>query len=359
MAAAKKKAPGKALAKWDEQLAALAERAAKQEAHVGGGGTFIKTRGGVLVYDGAEVPGNKMNVVIIDSVLENAFYDGKFDPDSPAPPVCYAFGAEARDMAPHAESTEPQSASCAECPHNKWASADQGRGKACKNIHRLALIPEDALESADAIEDAELAFIKVPVTSGKAYAGYVRQLKDNFMRPPLAFVTELSLVRDAETQFKMQFKLVEQIEDGDLIGALLAKAEKAAGELEQPYTPADEEDTKPVRRGANGRRAVVPSRAPAPSRGRRAAPEPEAEEEEAPAPRRGRRAAPEPEPEAPRSRGRQAAPPPAPARRAAPPARVAAPAKGAGRGKPAAPPAAPARGARVAQPPAGRGRKYG
>ena len=166
---------GKALVPYDAELAKFAKAADATEAHVGGGGQFIKTRGGVLEFQGAEVPGNAMNVVVTDHVLENNFYGDKYDPDNPQPPICYAFGRTDKEMVPHEEAADPQADSCAECPWNKFGSADKGRGKACKNQRRLALIPEDGLGD---LENAETAYLKIPVTSGKAWAGYVRSLDE-------------------------------------------------------------------------------------------------------------------------------------------------------------------------------------
>ena len=243
------KKTGTAVAKWDEELAALAQKAKELEDSVGGG-NFISTKGGRLTYQGAEIPGNSMNVIIVDHILENHIYEGRFDPDTPQSPICFAFGEDEDDMEPHEKSESPQHESCKGCPFNEWGSADQGRGKACKNIRRLAVIPEDGLED---IESAELAMIKVPVTSVKGWAGYVRQIADTLGRPPLGVVTEVSLVPDSKTQFKMNFKLVEKIDDGEVIQALLAKRKQAETDLRTPYAPTPEEEAPPARgRGKAG-----------------------------------------------------------------------------------------------------------
>ena len=74
-----KKAQGTtAITKWDEQLAKMAQDAAKVVEGLAGGGSFIKTRGG-LFYKDMPIPDNKMRVVVVDHVLINAFYEGKFD----------------------------------------------------------------------------------------------------------------------------------------------------------------------------------------------------------------------------------------------------------------------------------------
>lgn len=283
---AAKKAPGKALIPFEERLRQQAQVATAIEENVGSGGQMIGTRGGRLSFGGAEVPGNKMNVVIIDHVLENHLYEGRFDPETPQSPICFAFGRSENDMAPHENSAEPQHDACKGCPMNEWGSADTGSGKACKNVRRLALITEDQL---DDVGSAQVAYLKVPVTSVKGWAGYVRQLSNTLERPPMGVVTEISLVPDPKSQFKMQFKLVEPIEDGDVLEALFEKQDVVSTEITFPYAPPGDEDEKPQR--GRGRSAAKPA-----ARGRGRA-EPEREERPArrgaaPAPTRGKASAP-------------------------------------------------------------------
>lgn len=250
-----KKTTGKALIPFEERLRQQAQVATAIEENVGSGGQMIGTRGGRLSFGGAEVPGNKMNVIIIDHVLENHLYEGRFDPDTPQSPICFAFGRSEPEMSPHENSAEPQHDMCKGCPMNEWGSADTGSGKACKNVRRLALITEDQL---DDVESAQVAYLKVPVTSVKGWAGYVRQLANTLERPPLGVITEISLVPDPKSQFKMQFKLVEAIDDGDVLEALFNKQETVATEIEFPYAPPGEEDEKPARGKGRGRGHAKP-----------------------------------------------------------------------------------------------------
>jgi hypothetical protein len=239
----------KALTKWDEELAKRANIQAEVEANVGAGGQFLSTRGGILMYKNNPVPDNKMNVVILNHVMENALYEGRFDADNPASPVCFAFGDNDKTIAPHEKAEDRKADICKDCEFNEWGSADTGDGKACKNIRRLSIMTEDGLED---VEAAETAMIKVPVTSVKAWAGYVKQLKETLKRPTCAVITEISLVKDAKTQFKMQFKLVSKI-DGDVIGDLLAKADEALKELTQPYTKREEGESEAPRGKTRGK----------------------------------------------------------------------------------------------------------
>lgn len=248
---AAKKKPGKAMVNWSDELAKRASLAAAIEENVGSGGSFISLKGGRISYMGAEVPGNSINVVVLDHILEYSYYEGRYDPDNPAPPSAYALGRDENTIRWH-ENSIPEYAGelCKDSDINQWGSADQGRGKAAKNQRRLALLTEDQIEDADTISDAQPAFLKIPVTSVKGWAGYVRQLEKTLQRPPLGVVTEISVVPDAKTQFKLQFKLVEAIEDGDIIEALLAKAD--ATETDFPYPPPSDEEEEAPQRGRGG-----------------------------------------------------------------------------------------------------------
>jgi len=256
------KQPGKkttAMTKWDAKLAEMAAKAAANE--VTSGGNVIGTQGGRLRYKGADIPENKMRVVIIDKIFANLYYEGVFDPSSPASPACYAYGREEEGMAPHDDSPNKQGEDCASCSQNEWGSADRGKGKACKNTRRLAVLAESDL--GEDILQAEEAYVHVPVTSVKAWAGYVRQLESTLHRPPLAVVTEIALVPDDDVQFRMTFKTVEQIDDGDVLEALTQKAEAVSKVIEFPYV-----QITPAEKPARGNRRS----APPPARGRQAAP---------------------------------------------------------------------------------------
>lgn len=274
---AAKKTTGKAMVNWSEELARRAQMAAAIEENVGGGGSFISLKGGRLTFQGAEIPGNKMNVVVVDHILEYVYYGDRYDPDSPQTPLAFAFGRDENTIRWHENSIEEIDGEpiagelCKDSSINQWGSADTGRGKACKNQRRLALLTEDQIEDVEAIEGATPAYIKVPVTSVKGWAGYVRQLANTLQRPPFGVITEISVVPDPKTQFKLQFKLVEAIEDAEIIEALIAKQEVVSKEIDFPYAPAGEDDEQQaerprgrqqpdrVKRGG-AKRPVVPAR---------------------------------------------------------------------------------------------------
>ena len=228
------KSGGNAMVKWDEALAARAQVAKKAEEAVSTG-SFISLKSGIMSYGGNPIPGNSLDAVVVDSILENAYFPGEYDPSTPQSPICYAFGRDEESMAPHEKAPNKQSESCSTCKHNEWKSGKGGKGKSCKNVRRLGLITADGLDKgAEGVADATVAYMKVPVTSVKGWAGYVNKLAAS-NKPPLAFVTSISCAPDPKSQFKVSFNAESAIEDGDLIGALLDKATEVEGLIDFPY----------------------------------------------------------------------------------------------------------------------------
>lgn len=237
--------PATAMVKWDEELANYATQAAETTAT--STGSFIGTASGQFKVGGNPVPGNALDVVVLDHIFENAYYVGAYNPNDIQPPVCFAYGRgkdAQKTMRPDDASTEKQSETCVTCRWNQFGSAITGKGKACGNKRRLALITEDALESAERVEAAEVRYLKVSVTSAKVWDGYVQHNAEVLHKPPFALVTHIGMVPDAKTQFRMEFRLKQPIEDTDLFTALVAKHVRAAEEITFPYQPAQEQPTQ-------------------------------------------------------------------------------------------------------------------
>jgi hypothetical protein len=264
------------LALWDQQLAERAAKATAVVAGVGGGGNFLSIRSGILSYQKVQIPNNTMNVIVLAQILENLHYAEAFDPDSPAGPDCYAYGDDRKSMVPHDSVESPYNPTCVGCPMKEWGSADKGRGKACGDVERLALVTEGDLEQ---LATAEIAYLKVPYFSTLEWAAYVRQLAEVYHKSFEAFVTKISVVPDAKSQFRVKFELASPIEfDQESYADLDAKRQEAEREIAFAYPKFDQEEEKPAPRG-NGRavpktvsqRKPVPIRAapPAPKAGAR------------------------------------------------------------------------------------------
>jgi len=255
-AAKKKESTSKAVVAWDEELAKYAEAASEQEANTGGGSMF-SVKSGVLSFQDAPLPNNEMAVIILDTIFENTFYEGDYDPDNPSGPLCFALDRNEGDMKPHvivSDAGFAQNETCEGCENNEFGSADKGKGKACKNTRRLALIPAGNFDSdgmlelfdADHFSKTEIGFMKLPVTSVKGYAGFVKQVAGTLKRPPFGIVTRIYVEPDAKTQFKVHFEVIDKVPN-ELLEAIMSRRDEAMATIDFPYSVYEEPAPKPAR----------------------------------------------------------------------------------------------------------------
>lgn len=218
-------------ASWEDELAQFATEAAETEAI---GGTFVSLQSGRLSISKNPVAGNKLDCIIIASCFENAIYPpGKFNPEKPVPPMCYAFGEDEDTMAPHKDVKKPLATSCAVCPNNVWN--DDGSGKNCKNVRRLALLPADCINDPSKIAATEQLYMKLPVTSVKAWGKYVHGVAACYKRPPFAVVTTIGTEPDAKTQFKVTLTCKEVVPVGAATTALIEAHKASLKTIGFPY----------------------------------------------------------------------------------------------------------------------------
>jgi len=249
------------VATWDAELAKQAEIAAGLEASTGGG-QFFSTRGGQLSWQDSPLPNNEMIVIVLDTIFENVFYEGRYDPDTPQGPTCFAFAREEDELAPHIivkDAGQAQSLDgCKNCEHNEWGSADTGKGKACRNTRRVAMIPAgqisrsgevEVFEDEDHYASTTVGFMKLPVTSVKGYANYVKQVAGALKRPPFGIITRVAVVPDAKTQFKVIFEPIEKVSD-DLMSAIMERREEVMATIDFPYQL--DSDDEPAQKKVRG-----------------------------------------------------------------------------------------------------------
>jgi len=245
----------KDVANYDEMLAKLAKKATAVERPTT---SSINCKSGVLTYNKEPVPDNKLDCIIIASTHSNLYYDQKWDADNPVNPVCYAYSEDGENMKPHPKADKPQAESCDKCPMNQWNSDPEGgRGKACKNARRLALIP--AGTTVADLPTAEIATLQLPVTSVQNWSMYVNKLSTLYNRPPLGVITTISSKPDVKTQFKLTFNTEpNKMVGNDLIAGVFKKAEEAMTLIERVYEPnpepSEEDKEKAAKRQARGKK---------------------------------------------------------------------------------------------------------
>lgn len=250
---AKAKKPGTSLVKWEEELAGFATETAKGIKV--SDGKFISFQGGRMSFGGADIPDDEINCVIVGWTHHNMLYDPdvRYDPKNPQSPICYSFGQDEGEMQPHEDAPVKKCGSCAECPLNQFESAESGRGKACKNTFRVALIAESDL---DDIENAEVVYASIPPKSLKNFANYLAKDLKNLKRPHWFVKTLMTRVPDDESQFRVTFKHVENIEDGELYEPLKELWKTTMEGLDFPYQVREALEPK---KGAKGKGAKAPA----------------------------------------------------------------------------------------------------
>ena len=192
-------------------------------------GSYISFKNARLKVDGQEVPNNQADVRVLAVIGERAWYDGEYDADKTQVPACYALD----DSAPHSEAADPQAATCAECPKNKWGSAPKGRGKACREGARMIVVP-----AGTPLDIAPMSTAKIPVTSLAA----IQTFTSRCIQAGKLFgecVATLSVTEDKKSFFKVHLNIKEVTNNMDL--ALLMKKQAEATELAlTPYPSLDD-----------------------------------------------------------------------------------------------------------------------
>lgn len=137
---------------------------------------------------------------------------------------------------------------------NKWGSGERNNSKACRNTRRLAIMPItspdksgriEIPEDPDIYEVANIGVLKLPVTSVRSYAQYVRGVASVIQRPPYAVVTKIYLKNHPRYQYEVKFEAVGPLPD-TLMEVVTRRREEARSLVEEPYNMdlgAPDEDT--------------------------------------------------------------------------------------------------------------------
>jgi hypothetical protein len=213
---------------WDEELEPFAQQA--KAVVQGTGGKYLSLRNGTISYNSQQI-GDTVDFIVLASVRENAFYNGKFDADNPRAPACYAINADVNDLAPMEGCDEPQSDTCKGCRWDAWGSADQGKGKACKNTARIAILPWTGEETEDEIAKKEIIYIRTSVTSTRKWLDYYNNnIVADYRNTIGTLVTRMSIEADKKTQFTLDFETVDGI-DRDLAIAVRGRLKQANADI--------------------------------------------------------------------------------------------------------------------------------
>lgn len=208
---------------YEEQLAKEAAEIAKRIAAPSGDRIRFNGSVGFITPDGNE--GEALDVVIIDFLSSNLFYDGPFDRENPQPPACFAIGDEPSHLVPSPNSPNKQSDTCASCSMNQFGSA--GNGKACKNTRLLAVVPAAALDDPDT--ETPVWILSVPPASLRHYDAYVKSLAAKHKTVPTGVIT--NIVPDKTVSYAApRFNVVRPLA-GKELGVFMTRREEARSRL--------------------------------------------------------------------------------------------------------------------------------
>ncbi len=253
-------------AEWE---AALVDHAKDATAYGGGGIDYISTKGGKFTFNG-QLLKQPLEVVILDVVRENTFFEGSFDPDEPKPPTCFALARDEDALAPPADLASKQAERCGSCWANEFGTADRGKGKACKNTLRAAVLPANDLNPA-VLAEVEPALLRISPTSLKHFSKYAKQVAGATGRALFGVVTALELIDDAKDFFHFEFKATQRLSHQQ--GAIVLKKRDAIEPdmLRPPQTrSADEKPERPEKPSrSTARERAKYDAAPAKPKGKR------------------------------------------------------------------------------------------
>jgi len=226
---------------WTSMLKESAAKQAKASESLAVSSVMVSFKGAILSIGGIQRRNNTARVVVLCIMNERAFYSGKYNPDEPRTPVCYAYGEVDGGLPeePHEASTDKQSDACKGCPNAEWGTADVGRGQACRQSVKLALValPEGKPSAID-IDRLDINFARIPPTSLKAVKVYLDWLGANGMAT-FSTITKLEVVPSSKSIFTVHLTPEEEL-PGAWHGAIAAKVKAAQTAIDQPYPEFEE-----------------------------------------------------------------------------------------------------------------------
>lgn len=183
--------------------------------------------------------------IIVDFISFNAYYEGAYNQDNVVPPNCFAIGIARNDeLAPSESSPEPQDEgkNCKGCWANAFKSAENGKGKACKQSVRLALL----------CEDGELHRLNISSTGLRAFGDYVRDVANQLRTPPYGVMTTFSF-DDAFDFPSVRCSDPLQLDDEQLAYAWSKREDAAAMLAQEPDVSEFEDKVVAARNKPKGR----------------------------------------------------------------------------------------------------------
>lgn len=217
-----------------------------------GSGKTLSIRGKKFRFDGRDL-GSEIDVIMLDYIFIKQYYEQEYDPDNLTPPDCFAIADEETELKPLEDSPEIQgdeeTGMCDGCWANEFESAARGKGKACQDKRRIALISADHFDEpnfVDTVTAESVGFLTMGGTSLVNWKAHTKRLGKTLKVAPFQVITTLSFDDSVDFE-KLEFHVKEQIEDPDILTALVNTVEETAEDLRNTpdFSGAEEAEEKP------------------------------------------------------------------------------------------------------------------
>jgi hypothetical protein len=184
-----------------EKLYAEEAKAAAEAAPVSGGVPMVSLKGEQFQIGETFLP-DPLEAIVVAEVMQNIYYDSPYNADNPTSPGCFAMalavkGAEGQ-MTSHETSPNRQGGvdfKCQGCEMNQFGSAEIGKGKACSNYRKLALVMTSDPGFKDPDTPLTWATMSLPPTSLGDWGKFVMGLDRVEHRPPHGVVIKFTFDR--------------------------------------------------------------------------------------------------------------------------------------------------------------------
>ena len=178
-------------------------------------GQKIKITAGRWALPNGKTSIEPLRVIILGWRWINRYYPGAFDASDIQSPACWAVGEIPDNLAPNGGEDE-QHTDCASCPQNKFGSS--GKGKACRNGARVALIAADL--------KSDIVYFDIAPTTIKSFSETVSKLASTGTHP-LQAVVEVDI--DTKVSYAKANFSIQGLHEQDLAQVYALK--KEAGEV--------------------------------------------------------------------------------------------------------------------------------
>lgn len=153
-----------------------------------------------------------MQVIVVDYRNFNRYFTAAYNPNALQGAKCFAVSKDVNAMEPDESVSHPEAENCAVCKQNQWGSAlNGGKGKACRNQVRLAVIPPNF------DDEDEPMMITMSPTALKSWTSLVTKLS-GINKLPIEVVTEISF-DPVSTYPTLRFREVAALDDERLSAA--------------------------------------------------------------------------------------------------------------------------------------------